>query len=46
MEGDKGRVEERGGEYVQNILKISIFHEPSTLLSPPLPLSPFVQNIT
>ncbi len=36
MEGDEGRVEERGREDGQNILKISIFREPSPLLSSPL----------
>jgi hypothetical protein len=35
-EGDKGKVEERGGEDDQNILKISTFYEYSPLLSSPL----------
>jgi hypothetical protein len=33
MEGDKGKVEERGGEDDRDILKVSTFHE---LLSSPL----------
>ena len=36
IEGDERRVEEWGGEDGQKILKISIFQEPSSLLSFPL----------
>ena len=45
MNGDKGRVEEREREYDLNILKISILHKHSPLLSSLLPPYLSVPNI-